>query len=139
MQSLNRATAVALILFAASLVGMALQWVMPADVIAQSKATVGSMTGVVALLLALVLGLLVFTAFSVFTTQQSEAYSLAPIIVEIDLAFQLYGPEAARGRANLRGALERARVRFFGDAKHGPEPFTPRADANDLPGPGRLF
>jgi hypothetical protein len=124
MHSLNRAIAVALILFGASLVGMALQWVVPADVLNQSKVTVGAMVGLVTLLLALVLGLLVFTAFSVFATQQSEAYSLGPIIVEIDLALEQYGSEAARGRANLRGALERSRVRFFGDAKQGPQPFT---------------
>jgi hypothetical protein len=124
MHSFNRASAVALTLFAASFVGMLLQRVVPADVLTASKASVGAMAGVVALLLALVLGLLVFTAFSVFTTQQSEAFSLGPVIVEIDLALEQYGPEAAPGRANLRGALERSRVRFFGDAKQGPQPFT---------------
>jgi hypothetical protein len=124
MHSFNRAIAVALTLFAASVVGMLVQGVVPADVMTASKASVGAMAGVVALLLALVLGLLVFTAFSVFTTQQSEAFSLAPVIVEIDLALERYGPEAAQGRANLRGALERSRARFFGDAKQGPQPFT---------------
>jgi hypothetical protein len=124
MHSLHRAIAVALTLFGASVVGMALQWVVPADVLTQSKATVGAMIGLITLLLALVLGLLVFTAFSVFTTQQSEAYSLGPVVTEIDLALELYGPEAAQGRAGLRAALERSRARFFGDAKRGPPPFT---------------
>lgn len=124
MHSMKRAFAVALILFGASLIGMALQWVVPADVLTQSKVTVGAMVGLVTLLLALVLGLLVFTAFSVFTTQQSEAYSLGPIIVEIDLALEQYGPEATNGRAGLRAALERSRVRFFGDGRQGPQPFT---------------
>ena len=124
LHSFNRAIAVALTLFAASGVGMLLQRVVPADALTASKASVGAMAGVVALLLALVLGLLVFTAFSVFTTQQSEAFSLGPVIVEIDLALEQYGPEAARGRANLRGALERSRARFFGDAKQGLQPFT---------------
>ena len=124
MHSLNRAIVVALILFAASLLGMAVQWVVPSDVLTQSKVTDGAMVGLVTLLLALVLGLLVFTAFSVFTTQQSEAYSLAPIIAELDLALEQYGPEAANGRARLRAALQRSRVRFFGDARQGPQPFT---------------
>jgi hypothetical protein len=114
----------AAITFGASLVGMALQWVAPANVLSASKASVGAMVGVVTLLLALVLGLLVFTAFSVFTTQRDEAYSLAPIVAEVDLALKQYGPEAAGGRAGLRAALERSRVRFFGDAKRGPQPFT---------------
>ena len=78
MHSLNRAIAVAAITFGASLVGMALQWVVPADVLTASKGSVGAMVGLVTLLLALVLGLLVFTAFSVFTTQRDEAYSLGP-------------------------------------------------------------
>ena len=124
MNSLNRAIVVALITFGASAVGMALQSVVPANILTQSKVTVGAMVGLVTLLLALVLGLLVFTAFSVFTTQQSEAQSLGPVIAEIEVALDQYGPEAVGGRAGLRAALERSRVRFFGDSKQGPQPFT---------------
>ena len=76
---------------------MALQWVVPADVLTASKGSVGAMVGLVTLLLALVLGLLVFTAFSVFTIQRDEAFSLGPLVAEVDLALELYGPEAAEG------------------------------------------
>jgi hypothetical protein len=124
MRSLTRAIAVALTTFGASVVGMLLQWVVPAELLTASKGSVGAMVGLVTLLLALVLGLLVFTAFSVFTTQRDEAYSLAPLVAEVDLALELYGPEAAGGRAGLRAALQRSRVRFFGDAERGPQPFT---------------
>jgi hypothetical protein len=124
MESLYRAVLVAAITFGASLVGMALQWEVPADVLTASKGSVGAMTGLVTLLLALVLGLLVVTAFSVFTTQRDEAYSLGPMVAEVDLALELYGPEAAGGRAGLRSALQRSRARFFGDLKHGPQPFS---------------
>jgi hypothetical protein len=124
MHPLYRAIFVAAITFGASLLGMALQWEVPADVLTAAKGPVGAMTGLVSLLLALVLGLLVFTAFSVFTTQQSEAYSLGPMVAEVDLALELYGPEAAGGRVGLLKALQRSRVRFFGDAKAGPQPFT---------------
>jgi uncharacterized protein (DUF486 family) len=124
MHSLNRAIVVALVTFGASLVGMALQWEVPADVLTASKGSVGAMVGLVTLLLALVLGLLVFTAFSVFTTQRDEAYSLGPMVAEIDLALELYGPEAAGGRVGLRSALQRSRARFFGDSERGPQPFT---------------
>jgi len=71
MHSLTRAIAVALTTFGASVVGMALQWVVPAQVLTEAKGTVGAMAGLVTLLLALVLGLLIWTAFSVFTTQQA--------------------------------------------------------------------
>jgi len=124
MHSLRRAVGIAAILFGASVVGMLLQWVVPADVLTASKGTVGAMVGLVTLLLALVLGLLVFTAFSLFTTQRDEAYSLGPVIVELDLALERYGPEAAQGRLGLRAALERSRARFFGDSEHGPQPYT---------------
>ena len=124
MHPLYRAILVAAITFGASVVGMFLQWVVPADVLTASKGSVGAMVGLVTLLLALVLGLLVFTAFSVFTTQRDEAYSLGPMVAEVDLALELYGPEAAGGRAGLRGALQRSRTRFFGDSQRGPQPFT---------------
>ena len=124
MHSLNRAIFVAAITFGASLVGMALQWIAPADVLTASKAPVGAMVGLVTLLLALVLGLLVFTAFSVFTTQQSEAYSLGPVVIELDVILEQYGPDAIRARVGLREALGRSRRRFFGDAKHGPQAHT---------------
>jgi hypothetical protein len=124
MHALSRAVAVAAISFAASLVGLALQWVVPAEVLTASKGSVGAMVGLVTLLLALVLGLLVFTAFSVFTTQRDEAFSLGPMVAEVDLALEQYGPEAAGGRAGLLSALQRSRARFFGDSEHGPQPFT---------------
>ncbi len=124
MHSVTRAITVALTTFGASLVGMALQWVVPADVLTTSKGSVGAMVGLVTLLLALVLGLLVFTAFSVFTTQQSEAQSLGPVVIELDVILEQYGPEAIRGRVGLREALGRSRRRFFGDARHGPEAHT---------------
>ncbi len=124
VHSLIRSTAVGLTTFGASLVGLALQWVVPAEALTASKGSVGAMVGIVGLLLALVLGLLVFTAFSVFTTQQSEAYSLGPVVAEIESALERYGPEALGGRAGLRAALQRTRLRFFGDATRGPRPFT---------------
>ncbi len=124
MHPLYRAILVALITFGASLLGMALQWEVPADVLTAAKGPVGAMTGLVSLLLALVLGLLVFTAFSVFTTQRDEAFSLGPMVAEVDLALELYGPDAAGGRVGLLKALQRSRARFFGDAKRGPQPFT---------------
>jgi hypothetical protein len=124
MHALARAVAVAAVTFTASLVGMALQWGLPADVLTASKGSVGATVGLVTLLLALVLGFFVFTTFLVFTTQRDEAYSPGLIVAEVDLALEQYGPEAAGGRAGLFAALKRSRVRFFGDAERGPQPFT---------------
>ena len=69
MHSYQRAIAIVLTAFGASIVGMALRLIVPAEVLADAKSPVGAMTGLITLLLALVLGLLVYTAFSVYTTQ----------------------------------------------------------------------
>jgi hypothetical protein len=124
MHSLNRAILVAAITFGASLVGMALQWEVPADAISAAKGSVGAMVGLITLLLALVLGLLVFTAFSVYTTQQTEAQELGPVVIELDVILEQYGADVAGARTGLREALGRARKRFFGDVKHGPQAHT---------------
>lgn len=124
MHSYQRAIAVALATFGASVLGMALQLVVPAQVLADSKGTVGAMVGLITLLLALVLGLLVYTAFTVYTTQQAEAQGLGPVVIELDVILEEYGPDAMRGRVGLREALGRSRRRFFGDAKRGPQAHT---------------
>ena len=49
---------------------------MPAQVLADSRGTVGAIVGLGTLLLALVLGLLVYTAFAVYATQRDEAQGL---------------------------------------------------------------
>ncbi len=122
MHSYQRAIAVAVVTFAASVVGMALRLIVPAQVLTESKGPVGAMVGLVTLLLALVLGLLVYTAFTVYSTQQAEAQGLGPVVIELDVILEQYGPEAMRGRVGLREALGRSRKRFFGD--QGPQAHT---------------
>src|SRR5271157_5634537 len=124
MHSYQRAIAVALATFGASIVGMLLQHVVPAQVLTDSKGTVGGMVGLITLLLALVLALLVYTAFTVYSTQQAEAQGLGPVVIELDVLLEQYGPEALRGRIGLREALGRSRKRFFGDVEHGPQAHT---------------
>ncbi len=139
MDSLKRSIAVALVTFGASVVGMLLQHIVPAQALTESKGTVGAMVGLVTLLLALVLGLLVFTAFAVYTTQRDEAQGLGQVVIEVDLALERYGPEAAPGRAGMRAALARSRVRFFGDGKRGPQQFTFEETRATLHGLGSYF
>jgi hypothetical protein len=124
MTPLYRAILVAAITFGASLVGMALQREVPADVLTASKGSVGAMVGLITLLLALVLGFLVFTAFSVYATQQTEAQSLGPVIIELDVLLEEYGPDIVSVRKGLRDSLGRARRRFFGDVSHGVQAHT---------------
>jgi hypothetical protein len=125
MNSLVRSAGVAGAAFACGVVGMLIQLTLPVQYVTEARGTVGAMVGLITpLLLALALGLLIWTAFSVFTTQQAEAQSLGPMILELDLALERYGPEASGGRERLREGLARSRERFFGDEVHGPQAFT---------------
>ena len=81
MNSGKRSIAVALATFGASVVGMLLQHIVPAQALTDFRGTVGAMVGLVTLLLALVLGLPVFTAFTVYTTQRDEAQGLGPVVM----------------------------------------------------------
>jgi hypothetical protein len=81
-----RASAVTLITFGASLVGIALQWAAPADVLTASKGSVGAMVGFVTFLLALVLGLLVFPAlFEALFARDAEAKRAGAMLLTFGL------------------------------------------------------
>jgi hypothetical protein len=70
--------------------------------------------GLVGLLLALVLGLLVWTSYGVYSQQQSETHTLGSQVLQLDLALERYGPAADRGRELLRQELVATRKRFWG-------------------------
>jgi len=139
MNALKRTLAVVLTTFGASVLGMLVQLIVPAQMLTEAKGTVGAMVGLVTLLLALVLGFLVFTAFAVFSGQQSEAQSLGPLLIELDVALENYGEGGEPGRAGLRASLQRTRKRFFGDLQRGPQPWTLEETRNTLKGLGGYF
>ena len=114
MPSVRRAASIALLAFASSLLGFLLQWIVPVQHVTDSKPAVGAVVGLVTLLLALVLGLLIWTSYGVFTTQQSEAQGLATTTLQLDLLLERYGPEARIGRIELKDSVRRSRNRFFG-------------------------
>jgi hypothetical protein len=126
---------VALLTFASGLFGFFLQSLLPAQHIADAKGMIGSIIGLVTLLLALLLGLLVWTSYSVYTNQNTESQSLGPLILKLDFALEQYGQEARRGRDLLRAAVVRARDRFWGGRANGVSPYAQlRADLHDITG-----
>ena len=114
MNPFARTLIVALLTFASGLLGFFLQWLLPVQYVADAKGMIGSIIGLVTLLLALVLGLLVWASYGVYTNQSTESQSLGPLILKLDIALEQYGPEASRGRDLLRAAVVRARERFWG-------------------------
>ena len=133
MDSISRTVSIAILAFVSGLVGFLLQWLLPVQVVTDAKGMVGSITGLVILLLALVLGLLVWTSYGVYTTQNAESQSLGPVILQLDFALEQYGPEARAGRDLLRHAVVHARDRLWGGKTSGVAPYAQaRADLQDI-------
>ena len=132
---LARTLIVALVTFVSGLLGFFLQWLLPVQEVAGAKDMIGSIIVFVTSLLALVLGLLVWTTYGVYTNQNAESQSLGPLILKLDFALEQYGPEADRGRDLLRAAVVRARDRFWGGRAVGVTPYAQlRADLHDIMG-----
>jgi hypothetical protein len=80
-----------------------------------SRDMIGGVVGLLTLLLALVLGLLIWTAFGVFSTQQRELEGVAAKALEFNLEMRHYGPQGDAAREVLREDLISAREQFWGD------------------------
>ena len=86
---------------ASGLLGFLIQWLVPVQALTDGKGMFGSIIGLVTVLLALVLGLLVWTSYGVYTKQVDETQSLGPVILQLDFALERYGPNARAGREPL--------------------------------------
>jgi hypothetical protein len=76
---------------------------------------VGGVMGLVITLVALVLGLLIWTAFGVFSTQKAELQVMAANALEFNQETREYGPEATHARALMRADLVWAHQQLWGD------------------------
>jgi hypothetical protein len=83
-----------------------------------AKDMIGAVTGLVTLLLALVLGLLIWTAFGVYSTQKASIQTMALNDLRFDAALQEFGPEAEEGRKLLMSGIEHTVVQIWG-GEHG--------------------
>ena len=63
---------------------------------------------------ALVLGLLIWTAFGFFSTQKAELQGIAANALEFNQETREYGPEAAHARALMRADLDYGRIKSLG-------------------------
>jgi hypothetical protein len=66
------------------------------------KDMIGAILGLVTLLSALVLGLLIWTAYGVYAGQNAAIQTLAAKVLQLDLALADYGSEANDARVQLR-------------------------------------
>src|SRR5271154_3871547 len=100
------ACAVALAVFAGGAIGLTLQRLLPDDFTTGGpRDMIGAVVGLLTLLSALVLGLLIWTAFGVYSAENLAVQTLAAKVLQLDLALTDYRPEASGGRALLRQEL----------------------------------
>src|ERR1700747_1280370 len=72
MDNIRRVAIVACVIFAGALVGDLLQWLLPAHHLSDAKGVITTVQGLVTALLALVLGLLIWTSYGVYAQQHTE-------------------------------------------------------------------
>jgi hypothetical protein len=89
------AFAVGVAVFAAGSLDLILHRVLPEKhVTGGGKDMIGAVVGLLTLLSALVLGLLIWTAYGVYAGQNVAIQTLAAKVLQLDLALADYGPEA---------------------------------------------
>lgn len=97
---------VALAVFAGGGVGLVLQKTLPETLTTGGpRDMIGAVVGLLTLLSALVLGLLIWTAYGVYANQNLAIQTLAAKTLQFDLALADYGPETRELRGQLRSAL----------------------------------
>lgn len=99
---------VLLCIASATALGVYLSTVLPQEQLDdRSKEIIHGVMGVIALLAAVVLGLLVFSAKTSFDTKDTEFKHASAKVVLLDRALAHYGPKAREARDALRSAVER--------------------------------
>jgi len=100
------AVAVGLAIFAGGVIGLLLQRILPeTSTTGGPRDMIGAVVGLLTLLSALVMGLLIWTAYGVYAGQNLAIQTLATKILQYDLALADYGPEAKDLRFQVRHAL----------------------------------
>jgi hypothetical protein len=113
---------VLILTFAGGVAGLYLQRLLPDEhSVANARDMIGSVMGLVTLLLALVLGTIVGSAYFFSSTQQSELQTLATQTIQLDQALAQFGPEAKPIRDKWKQALVHSHELFWGGGDVTPE------------------
>jgi hypothetical protein len=100
------AVAVGLAIFAGGVIGLILQRILPeTSTTGGPRDMIGAVVGLLTLLSALVMGLLIWTAYGVYSGQNLAIQTLAAKVLQYDLALVDYGPEAKDLRLQARQTL----------------------------------
>jgi hypothetical protein len=100
------AFAIAVAIFAGGSIGLILQRALPEKYTTGGpRDMIGAVVGLLTLLSALVLGLLIWTAYGVYAGQNLAVQTLASKVLQFDMALADYGPEADPVRKQLRDGI----------------------------------
>ena len=124
MNSLALAIGIAVLAFCAGVVGLKLhKWLPERLAPDRAKEMIGAMTGLLGLLLALVLGTLVGSAYTLYATQKSELETLAARTLQLELGFGgLWPGRSARTGRTAKG--DQAELRQdLGRGNGGPDEY----------------
>ena len=106
---------VAVAAFASGVAGLYVQKLLPEPHTSdRSRDMIGAIVGLISLLLALVLGTLVGSAYSFYSTQKSEMETFAARAVQLNLALIEFGSETAPARARMKETLQGVHVMVWG-------------------------
>jgi hypothetical protein len=106
MSSEKFAFAIAVAVFAGGAVGLILQRLLPEKYTTGGpRDMIGAVVGLLTLLSALVLGLLIWTAYGVYAGQNTAVQGLAAKVLQLDLALADFGEDAIPARKQLRDGL----------------------------------
>src|SRR5271165_6355962 len=121
MTAVSVAIVVTLLTFAGGLLGLYLQRALPDQhSVEKSRDMIGSVMGLVTLLLALVLGTIVGSAYFFSATQQSELQALSAQAIQLDEALAQFGPEAKPPRDAYKANLGKNLQLFWGGGEVDP-------------------
>jgi low affinity Fe/Cu permease len=125
MASVLPSIAVAILTFAAGVLGLYLHKLLPEQhSVDKSREMIGSVIGLVTLLLALVLGTIVGSAYYFSATQQTELQTLAARSLLLDKALAQYGPETKPVRDRTKDSLVKAYDTFWRGGDADPDKLT---------------
>ncbi len=108
--------AAALAAFAAGLFGLWLQRLLPKPHTSdRSRDMITAIVGLVSLLLALVLGTIIGSAYAFYSNQKTELETIAARALQLDIALAEFGPETKEARAELKAGTQRVHDMFWGE------------------------
>jgi hypothetical protein len=109
--------------FAFGVAGLFLQKLLPPRHTSdRSRDMITAIVGLISLLLALVLGTLIGSAFSFYSTQKSEMNAFAACALQLDLALAEFGPETAPAREMMKHTLMSVRRMLWWGGEPGGMP-----------------